>query len=161
MHRSVWRSVILAVLVALSGSTTSARTVHRTCRDGATSSPADQRFPVVGCDLDGQCDGVCTFGVREACLACLGCPCPVTGALVRAGQKRVMRLRPGLRLVLRCQPHGDAACPVPECATDADCPVVVSGGVACARHRSCVEGRCVTDQAEPRCVLAPITPTRR
>jgi len=145
----VCRSFILAVLVALSVSTTSARTIHRTCRDGGAPCPSCvPRIPL--CDADQKCNGVCTFVVREVCLACVNCPCFSDTVVVPAGQKRVVFrsvTRPRTRFVLRCLPHReDPACP--ECETDADCPMLILGPPC----RHCVEGQCVSDPADPRCI---------
>ena len=130
-------STILAVLLGLSVSTAWGRTTRLTCRDGETPS-----CPECYCDADQQCNSVCTFVVPVCTVCrrpvCVGPPPPCTSATVLIPVWGKLQY---LRFVLRCLPHREGACPVPECATDADCPARLLGD-PCMR---CEFGQCVSD----------------
>ncbi len=79
-----------------------ARTVRRTCRDGV--SAARTRAPHVLCDVDGRCDGMCTF-VVPTCGATT-CSSAVRTALVGDAHVERFVVAPGTApamLVLRCR----------------------------------------------------------
>ena len=64
--------VFVLMLRALGGGLATAA-VQITCRDGdpaavVRGAAGQRRYPL--CDLDGACDGVCTFTFEVACMAC-------------------------------------------------------------------------------------------
>ena len=98
MHRSIVPlvAILLLALGALGVSTASARTFRRTCRDGV---PRLRKG--IACDADGQSNDVCLFSWRLG----LDGFSPRKHVFVPSGQKQVMELGAGSRLVLRCLRH--------------------------------------------------------
>src|SRR5262249_27619895 len=93
---------VIVSCVALAPSIVPARTILRTCRDGALGSSATTSG--VRCDVDTQCDDVCSFEIP----VCGASTCESQTFAVTMGTSRVERLaiRPGAapaRLVLRCR----------------------------------------------------------
>jgi len=96
MHRSLVFLVASVLLLAF-GSAVSARTFRRTCRDGV---PRLRKG--IACDVDQHSNDVCTFAIPN------GVPdgvVPPIHVAVHTGQKQVMVLGAGFRVVLRCLRH--------------------------------------------------------
>jgi len=162
MHaRSAPALLIAAALLA--PPVAAARVVRLLCRDGippprllcAEGCPSRP----VRCDVDDQCNGVCTFAIR----VCGEVACVDRIFAVPAGQRQKIALATALgakptRFVLRCLPHPPRLpCPVSSssttttvattssttlpgemCQTDADC----NDGNGCT-HDACVNRTCV------------------
>jgi hypothetical protein len=99
--------VLLAfVATAVTAEDASARTLRRSCRDGLAAERTDRSGLLgVSCDVDGQCDGLCSFEVP----VCGTSPCQAVTLTVPVGSTRRERIavEPGAapaKLVLRCRP---------------------------------------------------------
>jgi hypothetical protein len=98
--------VLLAfVAAAVTAEDASARTLRRSCRDGLVAQGTDHSgLLAMPCDIDGQCDGVCSFELP----VCGTSPCQAATFTVPVGSTRRERiaLEPGAvptKLVLRCR----------------------------------------------------------
>src|SRR5690348_6943697 len=83
-----------------------ARAIRRTCRDGVVGARSE---PGVSCDVDGRCDGACTFAV-PAC-GTTGCAQALVTVPAAGTRRARIALAPGAApttLVLRCRPRSRA-----------------------------------------------------
>jgi hypothetical protein len=98
--------VLLVVAAAVAADDASARTIRRLCRDGVIANrtnPSERQ--TTSCDVDNQCDGVCSFELP----VCDGTTCQTQTFTVPAKSTRPERvaLTPGAapaKLMLRCRP---------------------------------------------------------
>lgn len=101
--------VVLALAaVPITAGDASARTIRRSCRDGARTPRAN---PGVSCDVGAQCDGICSFSVP----VCGASTCQDETLTVPVGSTRRERIAveagaaPAM-LVLRCRAGRTAEC---------------------------------------------------
>jgi hypothetical protein len=99
--------VLLAfVAAAVAAENASARTLRRACRDGLIAQRTDHAgLLAMSCDVDGQCDGVCSFELP----VCGTSACQAGTFPVPVGSTRRERIavEPGAaptKVVLRCRP---------------------------------------------------------
>jgi hypothetical protein len=103
-------AVLALVAAGLTAGDASARTIRRSCRDGADAHPVAQGSrSLVACDVSAPCDGVCAFEMP----VCGPESCETETLAVPAGSIRRERLAvsPGaapVMLVLRCRPTARA-----------------------------------------------------
>jgi len=98
--------VMLAFVTAsVAAEDASARTLRRSCRDGLIAQRTDRSgLLAMSCDIDGQCDGVCSFELP----VCETSPCQTGTFTVPVGRTRreSIAVEPGAaptKLVLRCR----------------------------------------------------------
>jgi hypothetical protein len=98
--------VMLAfVAAAVTAEDASARTLRRSCRDGLIAQRTDHSgLLAMPCDIDGQCDGVCSFDLPVCGTS--GCQAETFSVPVGSTRREQIAVEPGAaptKLVLRCR----------------------------------------------------------